>query len=296
MLTETLVIVASLATPPPPVFQGVTVSADATLDSAGYHYSYAVTNPATNTLDYDFSFILGDAFASASGDGPLPCRFATYQESLFVGWIHCGIAAAPGHTLSGLTLQSARPPAIVDGVVKGDVWIGYIDLVPEEEMDEKQADALVAATTLHIPTIGPTPAQPGSFAHWDRWAADLTQAGQLGWIRDATLLSAIQTNVAAARQAILANDTGTARTKLQAVIDAIQASQPSQRTSEGYALVLLNAEYLRNHLPTPCEPKLSLAPESAAQPLGSSYTATATRRGRGLVILRTYGRPRTAST
>jgi hypothetical protein len=278
MITETLLVLANLATPPPPVFQGATVSADATLDAAGYHYTYAVTNPASNNLDVrDLEIVLGNAFPASGGGGPQPCDFDQYDGSLLVTWIGCEDTFRPGQTTSGLTLQSTRPPAVVDGVVRGDVWIGYIDLKPYgEDMSEQETDALEAATTLHIPTIGPTPAQPGSFAHWDRWAADLTRAGQLGWLSDAALLSAIQANVAAARQAILANDTGTARTKLQAVIDAIQASQPSQRTSEGYALALLNAQYLRNHLPIPCEPKLSLAPESATQPLGSSYTATAT--------------------
>jgi hypothetical protein len=98
----------------------------------------------------------------------------------------------------------------------------------------------------------------------------------LGWISDAGLLSGIQSNLAAARQAAVAQDAATTNGKLQAVIDAISASTPSQRTSEGYALVYYNAKYLQQDIPWPCEPKLTAIPASATHPVGETHTVTAT--------------------
>ncbi len=284
MLVKTLLLLTTLATAPPPVFQSVMISAGATVDAAGYHYSYAVTNPASNNLDVgEVDIDLGNAFPASGGGGPQPCEFRQSDGSFLVTWLNCGDTFRPGQTTSDLTLQSARPPAVLDGVVEGDVWIGYIDLQPEgTDMSEEQTASLEAATTLRVPTIGPTPVQPGSFAHWDRWAADLTRAGQLGWITDATLLVTVQADVAAARQAVVARDRATAIAKLQAIMDLVQQAVPARCTSEGHALAYLNALDLKTRvagtLPSPFESELTLAPPAATHAVGETATLTVTYR------------------
>ncbi len=284
MLSPTLMILAALSSPPPPAFTGATIAAAATPDASGFQYVYSVTNPSSNNLDVrDLEFVLGAAFPTVGGGGPAPCEFATYDGSLLVTWLNCGASAQPGQMISGLTLHSSRPPALLDGVVKGDVWVGYIDKLPaDQELDEQETDALTAATTLHIPTIGPTPEQPGTFAYWDRWAADLGRAGQLGWIGDPALLSALQASVTAARQAVVARDRATALAKLQGVVDLVQQAPPGRCTPEGAALALLNAQYLKAYLartmPSPVEPKLTLSPAEATHAVGETATVTASYR------------------
>jgi hypothetical protein len=285
-----LLLQAIVAPPPPPVFRNVTVVASATVTAGGYRYAYTVTNPQSNTLDYKVHLAMEDAYPPTAVEGPSPCESTLLARHREASWIHCGDAATPGHTLTGLALVSPRPPTVVDAVVEGWIW-DYVnsqpgggDAVTEEDAQEWQSQA-----TLRIPTLGPTPVEVGTFAHWDRWAADLARAGQFGWFSDAALLASVQANVVAARQALVAHNATASLAALQAVIGAMQASTSAQRTSEGLALALLNAQALAPIVaakqPPLVEGVLTVTPASATHTVGESHTVT------GAFINRVNGAP-----
>jgi hypothetical protein len=279
---------AALATEPlVPVFGRVPVHAVVSFDAGTgqFLFDLQITNPIENTLSVQWMTLDISSERTAppvTVFGPSGWRLTDATADAKAMW-WCAIHAvplSPGSTAQGLGFRTTRLPAIRDFVVNPDVF-PYIEvLFADREAQGKLLEISEQAEiqdryVFRTKTLGPLGAYPGTFGHWNTWQADIAQARQLGWISDAGLAATIETNVAAARQAVLASDSATARTKLQAVIDAIQGSQPSERTSEGYALVFFNAQYLRDHLPTPCAPRLSLAPESATQPIGTSYTATA---------------------
>jgi hypothetical protein len=67
----------------------------------------------------------------------------------------------------------------------------------------------------------------------------------------------------------------------KSILDTINRSAPTQRTSEGYALVLLNVQSLLNNTPGsapvhPIEPKISLTPKSAILLIGNRQDLSAT--------------------
>jgi hypothetical protein len=270
---------------PAPAFQALGVTATVTSNGTQYLYSYCLSNPSSNGLgvwDIELDVSPLTQANKPSIAGPSGWVFDVGTDA-FASWgtTESAQSLGPGSQLCGFGLNAAAPPSIRKLAIQP--WLNdYLRNLRQQreaegkDLDEDEEDTIRENYTFRTHTLGPLAATPGSFAHWDAWQADISQAKQLGWISDAALATTIETNVSAARQALLANDTATARAKLQAVIDSIQGSQPSQRTSEGYTLVFLNGQYLRDHLPTPCEPKLSLTPESATQSLGGSYTATAT--------------------
>ncbi len=281
---------------PPPVFSKPLFGASVAFNAANarYAYTYSLTNPAGNTvgirqviLDLEGADLDKTRSISVPGwggivPGDLGGGFIARSEPIG-GWsprLPSG-PLAPAGSVSGFGLESTKPPHVRQAWIFPDL-ADYIQAVSSEvegrgeEFDEDAEDAIKDKYRVELSTLGPLAVTVGSFEHWDAFIADVGQAGGLGWITDPALLSGIQTNLAAARQAAVARDYATDRAKLQAVIDAIQASTAAQRTSEGYALVLLNAQALQAAIPEPVEPKLTLTPKGATYPLGAEATITAT--------------------
>ncbi|MEW5765995.1 MAG: CARDB domain-containing protein, partial [Acidobacteriota bacterium] len=123
--------------------------------------------------------------------------------------------------------------------------------------------------------LAPLPVPPGTFEHWDVFLSDVAKAGELGWVSDAGLLAGIRENLSAARQAALAGDLQAVNGKLDLVIAAAEGANETQMRREAKDLVVLNARYLKANLPWPCEPKLTLQPETATHPVGETAVVTA---------------------
>ena len=272
-----------LGTTPPPTFQGVTCQATVSWDgtSGQYVYNYVLTDPPANTLavsrlELETPAGLVDPPVQTFG----PNGWFLSKAAMW-GYLVNGPPLSPGRTLSGFGLQSGIIPSIRMMKLTPDVFPYLEALLAEREshgleLAPDEQLSIQEQTVCRVTTLGPLGVQPGSFSHWDTFLSDAGKLGQLGWITDGALLSTIQTNLTAARQAALDQDQATANARLQSVIDAIQAATSSQRTGEGYALVLYNAQYLQVNLPWPCEPKLKLLPASASHPIGEVHTVTAT--------------------
>jgi hypothetical protein len=155
-------------------------------------------------------------------------------------------------------------------------WDAYFQATGAQDVDLEISEGLFKSLIRRVPTLGPLSVLPGSFEHFDTLLANLAQAAQLGWISDASLLASLQSHLTAARQAAVNGDADQLHSHLQAVLDAMNASTPAQRTQEAYALVFYNASFLQDFLPWPCEPKLVLTPKQATHSLGQTHTLEAT--------------------
>lgn len=197
-------------------------------------------------------------------------HFATRDNSPNVG---------PGGSITGLILQSRGLPTL-----RPMQAIPFWDLVVASEADATPAiDAAAAQINQSIifrtVTVGPSGVSAGSAGHWDQLRDDLNQARLLGWIPDLGLANALITQLASARQAYDAIDGTTAKPRLNTLIQTISSSTPTQRRAEVAALVLLNAQALRDNTldtPIPFEPRLTLSPGTSQGSVGATQTVTAT--------------------
>ncbi len=282
---------ANAQQPVPPVFQGLSISCVVQYDGATstYTYSYSVANPASNTLNiWGVEVDLRNSFPDPQLNAPpgwtadiAPFRGNAPRHADWGAGDDAIPQTIPGSTITGLTLLSQIPPSAREATI--EPWIDdYMDALYQyrqsqgQELLDDEIWQIEGSYKRLLSTLGPLGVSPGSFEHWDTFLSDVGKAGPLGWISDAALLSGIQSNLAAARQAAVAQDAATTNAKLQAVIDAIQAATPAQRTNEGYALVLYNAQFLQQWISWPCEPKLTAVPASATRALGETHTVTAT--------------------
>jgi hypothetical protein len=185
----------------------------------------------------------------------------------------------PGGSITGLVLQSRGLPAIRSTQAE-PFW--NLVLNSEEDLTpaiEDAATQIRQSIVFQSATLGPSGVSAGSYGHWDQLRDDLNQAIQLGWISASLLANALVTQLASARQAFDAQDGTLAKTRLNTLIQTISASTVAQRRAEVAALVLFNAQALRdntNDTPIPLEPRMQLTPSSIQLPIGSMHTVTAT--------------------
>ncbi|MBI3807422.1 MAG: hypothetical protein HY281_07900 [Nitrospirae bacterium] len=184
----------------------------------------------------------------------------------------------PGSSITGLTLQSRGVPTLVRINAQPD-WKLVLNS-ESDDTDEVVAAAAQVSDSLTVPavTLGPSGVSAGSYGHWDQLRDDLNQATLLGWIPDPVFANTLVTQLASARQALDANDGTTAKTRLNTVIQTISASTVAQRRAEVAALVLCNAQALRDNTsdtPIPFEPRVTLTPGTSQGPIGVVQTLTA---------------------
>src|SRR2546426_3241118 len=185
----------------------------------------------------------------------------------------------PGQTLSGFALVGPGMPMIR----KMRVRPKWTYVVPDAHVTDPEEEAAAGQVeeniTVHTFTLGPSAQTPGTFAHWDQVRDDLNQAIQFGWISDQNLANALVSQLAAARQALDAQQGTEAKTRLQTLIQTITQSTPAERRREAFDLVLLNTQRLIEGTADtvfPVEPKLKLSPQSSTLPVGTLYTLTGT--------------------
>jgi hypothetical protein len=279
--------------PPPPVFENVEVRATCESDPAckGYRYAYAVTNGAGNTIcAWRVALALGievwevtDLIAPPDWSGHAWGREYTPnpEDSPLppsVSWITPDDPdlLPPGATQSPLGYCAPVPPVVREAWVYAwlDPWFQLYEQATGEEYDDPAG--LRRRYIRKIPTLAPLGVPPGTFEHWNVLLSDVNKAGALGWIADSGLLSQIQARLSEARQAALSQDLQAVDAKLEAVIALAEGASPAQMRREAKDLIVLNARYLKETLPWPCEPKLVLAPLSATHPVGETATVTAT--------------------
>src|SRR5437667_7519256 len=98
-------------------------------------------------------------------------------------------------------------------------------------------------------TIGPrsnTSLSPT--AYLDDIAALIAQAFSHGWIDNSGIVTSLGQKLQAVRRALTRGNAKEAANKLTAFMHEVEAQQGKHLTSEAYALLFFNAQYLRAHL------------------------------------------------
>ncbi len=115
----------------------------------------------------------------------------------------------------------------------------------------KYIDSMTANMNYHGWTIGPT-APPTDFSPsaWiDTLASYKHQAVSLGWIDNQGIANSLDSKLDNAKSRFAAGDTTAAKNVLNAFVSEVEAQNGKHLTSEAYALLKYNAEYLIRRLP-----------------------------------------------
>ncbi len=160
----------------------------------------------------------------------------------------------PGQSVNGLVIMSHGLPGVRRCVVKP--YLDVDSLYPSVD-EVNNPDSLVAkierdreAVKFRGITIVPTapPANLIPIAFLDTLTSYKHQASALGWIDSVGVVNSLDQKLTIARRLIERGNINAARNILNAFINEVEAQNGHHLTSEAYALLKFNAEYLRDHL------------------------------------------------
>lgn len=185
------------------------------------------------------------------------------------------IGMKPGEEQGGFSFASEGLPGIVTAYFEGEprvftIWKDEPPLEIEAELDKFTIFPMGA---VQRKTVGPV-APPAHFIPLDflAYLIDLKhQAADLGWIGGPKLVEELDKKLDQVKEKLTANEIEPAVGKLKSFIEKVEAHYKEIKeheiekikegkeekkfvTSEGYALLKFNAEYLREQLVLPKEP------------------------------------------
>jgi hypothetical protein len=130
----------------------------------------------------------------------------------------------------------APPPSFPEGMAPDSIP-GYDDLTP-------YGPGIVGKTIG--PVLPPEPFVAASFI--DTLASYKHQAFALGWIKNEGIVTSLDQKLDNARKQIVRGKTTSAANVLKALVNEVEAQDEKALTSEAYALLKFNAEYLISKL------------------------------------------------
>ncbi len=163
----------------------------------------------------------------------------------------------PGSMTRGFQIFSQGLPSIREIIIKPD-WILTVEGYVSEE-DIEKSKRVEKEITFIGKTVGPT-APPADFkpVAFIEYIVDLKhQAVSLGWIKDEGIVNSLDVKLDNAKKKLEQDSPGAAKNILNAFINEVEAQGcatyencPSGKhlTSEAYALLKYNAQYLIDNL------------------------------------------------
>jgi hypothetical protein len=176
-----------------------------------------------------------------------------FSNDLTAGWGADSALIEPNQTLSGFVMMSKGLPTIRRWVVSPyfDVDSLFPSLDdPNRTLSIAQMDSIREACKFSGWTIGPTaPTIDFSASSWlDSLVSYKHQALGLGWIDNQGIANSLDQKLDNAKSQLQRGNTVAAKNTLQALINEVEAQKGKHLTSEAYALLKFNTEYLISKL------------------------------------------------
>ena len=221
-------------------------------------YRYALESLPESKLEvYSFNVFYGETVS----DYRSPTNWAALDGGIMEGgttrmgiswWARDSLSQVrPGKTQSGFYLRSAGLPAITDYASRGWVPIPRFDVLPDSlENDNPSKDSKRGLTISPKPP--PSSAEYGAFL--DTLRTYPRRSRDLGWITSAALADNLEARLDKAATQLAAADSGAARSALEGLLADVERERNGALTSEAYALLKYNTEYLVERLPEAEEP------------------------------------------
>ena len=250
--TQKLAAVASAGTPNRPVLANTAF--DQT--TSQYKYFYSIANVVSEkpidgfSLQFDQFVSLPTnphgwfGIAAGSSQGWYWRAIAASSQVNDTGGLPLSTAAMqPGEKIGGFSFENPLPPTIRSF---GFHTFTAVPLLDSEFDIEKLSPPASPITGF---TIGPrsnTSLSPT--AYLDDIAALIAQAFSHGWIDNSGIVTSLGQKLQAVTRALTRGNAKEAANKLRAFMQEVEAQQGKHLTSEAYALLFFNAQYLRAHL------------------------------------------------
>jgi hypothetical protein len=213
----------------------------------GSRYSYEVTNNNNSKQKIESFYIKASIDTVDSVKVPIG-----WQGGQWAGYplINCfteneNLQIDTGHTLKTFSFDCLDLPIITAFYVQGPSYsLDYSTSDPDTLMEVAYNNVLNNSSigTTIGPAHPPTPFIPLNFL--DTLLSYTTQSRTLGWIKDQTTADKYLSYFSTAKTKILQNDTATAKSTLRQVLSDVNVDSSSTLTSEAYALLRFNTEYL----------------------------------------------------
>jgi hypothetical protein len=233
----------------PADLMGVLLHSSVTKNNNQYVYNYSVINLPTSKQSIEDVYVGGLEDTSsnyaptgwhASSSSYINGRYfynSTYQLRG---------AISPGHSLSGFGTVSLSRPAIVKYYVQG--YRHYGQTATDEEYRNDIYTNSVSGYTLGT---SDTAQEFVPINFLDTLTGYTTQSRSLGWIKDQPTADKYLGYFSSAKTNLQQNNIGSTRTTLQRLLQDINIDSTANFTSEAYALIRYNTEYLLAQLPVP---------------------------------------------
>ncbi len=157
-----------------------------------------------------------------------------------------GYPIRPGKSLSGFSYSAKGSPTIGEAYLRGYNYSLYPgDYENNTEVDDYLRNSVIVKTiAAKLPA---TPFNPQKFL--DSLINYNNQSQQLNWIKNTPILNKYDSLFTSAKTQLQQNNIAGVKTTLNQVLQDVDVDSTSNLTSEAYALIKYNTEYLLNNLP-----------------------------------------------
>ncbi len=249
----------------------VNLTAAVSPDSGRFRYSYRLTDSSSSEQSIDH-FYLTDVRSVCLSLQPEHWDFIAWTDTPVVGWTAMpGFAQLnrPGQTNDSLALVCAGLPSIVSFFIQGQRLLptALSTITPNDIRND------LFSNSIHGKTIVPNdpPSQLDGLDFIDTMQSYIIQSRLLGWITSQPIAEKYTTSYDSVKARLLRNDIASVRSKLQSVMQNAVTDSSSSLSSEAFALIYYNTQYLIAQLPagpTTFTITASAGPNGTIIPLG----------------------------
>ena len=243
--------------PPQPPSNGIlarnlltaSVHATITKNSAqtSFNYTYLLANDITSKQDID-EFRVRNSTASIQSASGRNFWMSSSSSGGFVSWVNLYFDANyihKGESDGSFGYSSSGLPSIGAYYVRGHNQPPNI--VIDTTFNAYQ-DILTNSVTGSTIIASDPPNSFNALAFLDSLSSDVTQSKKLNWIFNQNISDKYLGYFSTAKSQVQANSTTSARSTLQTVLSNVSADSTSNLSSEAYALIWYNTEYLLSQL------------------------------------------------
>jgi hypothetical protein len=220
--------------------------------SGWLEYTYRVTNSTASIQSVRY-FSIKDSVASAVGTAPFGWTYAHRDKPSFSHFSAKGSTSlGSGNAQDSFLVRTTGLPSISRYYAQALSTPLHLTLSDTAKLVNKVIENIFnnsfVGTTVG-PADPPPPFVPTDFL--DTLSAYTTQSRALGWISSQTVADKYSGYFSTAKTQLQLNNAAGARATLQSVLRDVDLDSSATITSEAYALLRYNTEYLLDRLPRP---------------------------------------------